>query len=138
MRASTPDKLATKFYLTLIAAITVVWCMSMFLLFLDIFFVRKWFPEKFEQARLVPRWVLNTSGVVGFAASVFGAAVLFDKFFAPAGLFTLNEWRVWLAALVIGSLAIGVIIYLISEANMRKTPAAAPEAPAMSGGDVAS
>jgi amino acid transporter len=138
MRASAPEKLATKFYLSLIAAITVVWCMSMVLLFLDIFFVRKWFPEKFEQVRLVPKWVLNAAGIVGIAASLFGAGVLFDKFFAPAGLFTLNEWRVWLGALVIGSLAIGVIIYLISEANMKRTPATAPEAPAMSGGDVAS
>jgi hypothetical protein len=37
--------------------------------------------------------VLNTSGIVRMAACLFGAGVLFDKFFATADLFTLNEWR---------------------------------------------
>jgi amino acid transporter len=134
MRASAPEKLATKFYLSLIAAITVVWCMSMVLLFLDIFFVRRWFPERFEQVRLAPRWVLGASGLVGFLASAFGAGVLFDKFFAPAGLFTLTEWRLWLGGLVAGSLLIGLLVYLISEIARKRRPVAPAAMPAPEGG----
>jgi amino acid transporter len=132
MRPAAPEKLATKFYLSLIAAITVVWCLSMILLFLDVFFVRRWFPQKFEQVRLVPTWILNASGVVGLLASAFGAGVLFDKFFAPAGLFTLNEWRLWLASLVAGSLIVGLVIYVISESVRKRSPA--PAAPVGGGG----
>jgi glutamate:GABA antiporter len=134
MRPKTQGNLATKVYLALIAAITVIWCASMVILFLDIFFVRRWFPEKFEQVRLVPRWVLNVSGVVGLGASLFGGLVLFDKFFAPAGLFTLTEWRVWLASLSIGSALVGVIIYLVSEARRKRVPSAAPS-PVVGGGE---
>jgi amino acid transporter len=135
MRLHAPEKLATKFYLSLIAAITVVWCMSMVLLFLDIFFVQRWFPERFEQVRLVPRWVLSASGVIGLLASLFGALVLFDKFFAPAGLFTLTEWRVWLVLLVGVSLLVGLAIYFVSESARRRRVVTTTTAPTPAGGD---
>ena len=134
MRPKTPSHLATKVYLALLAAITVVWCASMVLLFLDIFFVRRWYPEKFEQVRLVPLWVLNVSGVVGLLFSLFGGLVLFDTFFAPAGLFTLGEWRLWLGSLVAGSLLVGILIYAISEVARKRNPAPAVGAGAGGGG----
>jgi amino acid transporter len=129
LRPGAPSTLATKIYLALLSAITTVWCMSMVLLFLDVFFVRRWYPEKFEQARLVPRWLLNTAGVVGLLASAFGGLVVFDKFFATAGLFTLSEWRLWVALLAGGSVLVGLVIFAISEIARRRTrPPAAPVA----------
>jgi len=121
LRPSAPSALATKIYLALLSAIITVWCMSMVLLFLDIFFVRRWFPERFEQVRLVPRWLLNTAGVVGLLASAFGGLVVFDKFFAPAGLFTLSEWRLRVGALTGGSVLIGLVIFAISEVVRRRS-----------------
>src|SRR5215467_12017913 len=46
---SASSNYATKVYLVLLAAVTVVWCTSMVLLFSDVFFVRRSFPEKFKQ-----------------------------------------------------------------------------------------
>jgi amino acid transporter len=133
MRPRTPGHLATKVYLALIAAITVVWCASMVILFLDVFFVRRWFPQKFEEVRLVPRWVLDVSGVVGFLASLVAAAVLFWSPFDPT-LFTNAEWRVWVGVLSAVSALIGVIIFLMSEVARRRPAVMVPPAPAPAGG----
>src|SRR6059036_4089590 len=54
------------------AAVTVIWCLSMVLLFADIFLVKRAFPEKFEQVRVSHPLLLYGSGIVGIAASVVG------------------------------------------------------------------
>src|SRR2546430_10392629 len=54
------------------AAVTVIWCVSMVLLFADIFLVRRAFPAKFEEVRVAHPYVLYASGVIGILASAFG------------------------------------------------------------------
>ena len=39
-------------YLIFQAAVTVIWCLSMILLFADIFLVRRAFPQRFEEVRV--------------------------------------------------------------------------------------
>ena len=63
-----------------------------------------------------------------------GRRELFDTFFAPAGLFTLGEWRLWLGSLVAGSLLVGILIYAISEVARKRNPAPAVGAGAGGGG----
>src|SRR5712691_3873795 len=121
---------ATKVYLAFQGAVTVIWCLSMILLFSDVFIVRKWFPEKFEEVRTTPLPLLMLSGVVGAITSAFGAYVVFTAPFGP--VFKTNaEWRTWVGILTGGSALIAVLIYLISEATSRRNlpePAAAPVA----------
>src|SRR5207248_11358374 len=57
------------------AAVTVIWCISMVLLFADIFLVRRAFPAKFEEVRTTHPYLLYASGLVGIAASIFVAYV---------------------------------------------------------------
>src|ERR687883_301653 len=47
------------------AAVTVIWCISMVLLFADIFLVKRAFPAKFEEVRAAHPTVLAASGVIG-------------------------------------------------------------------------
>src|SRR5215471_1103593 len=104
---------STKVYLVLLAAVTVVWCTSMVLLFGDVFFVRRSFPERFKEAQRTPWAVLAVCGVVGIAADV---AAVFLLFWAPwAPIFTKSGWGLAVGAIAVVSIGVGLAVYLISE-----------------------
>jgi len=109
------------------AAVTVIWCISMVLLFADIFLVKRAFPEKFEEVRTTHPYVLYASGVIGALASAFGAYVVFRS--PWTSLFSTGHWRIWLAVLCGISVAAALLIYAISEYMHRRqapTPTIAP------------
>jgi amino acid transporter len=100
------------------AAVTVIWCISMVLLFADIFLVKRAFPQKFEEVRAAHPYVLYASGVIGMLASAFGAYVTFRS--PWTGLFTVQHWRIWLGVLCGVSVLAAVLIYAISEYMHRR------------------
>jgi amino acid transporter len=105
------------------AGVTVIWCLSMILLFSDIFLVRRAFPVKFAEVRAAHPYLLYASGVIGVAASLFGAFITFKSPWTP--LFTTSSWRLWLGILCGVSAAAAVVIYGISEiAHRTGTPPA--------------
>jgi amino acid transporter len=109
------------------AAVTVIWCISMVLLFADIFLVKRAFPAKFEEVRTTNTYVLYASGVIGALASAFGAYVVFRS--PWTSLFSTGHWRIWLAVLCGISVAAALLIYAISEYMHRRqapTPTIAP------------
>jgi amino acid transporter len=107
----------SKPYYALLAGVTVIWCLSMVLLFADIYFVRRWFPQKFEEARTVPLWFLYLCGVVGFVGNALAAAWVFT---GPwYGKFTTPEWNTWVVPIVAVSIIVGVAVFLISERTRR-------------------
>lgn len=111
------------------AAVTVIWCISMVLLFADIFLVRRAFPARFDEVRAAHPYVLYACGVIGMLASAFGAYTVFRS--PWTGLFTIQHWRIWLAVLCGVSVAAAVLIYGISEVMRRREhmpPQAAPTA----------
>ncbi|HET8750890.1 MAG TPA: APC family permease [Gaiellaceae bacterium] len=111
------------------AAVTVIWCVSMVLLFADIFLVKRAFPAKFDEVRAAHPYLLYACGVVGVLASAFGAYTVFRS--PWTSLFTIQHWRIWLAVLCGVSLAAAVVIYGISEIMRRREhmpPQAAPTA----------
>jgi glutamate:GABA antiporter len=95
------------------AAVTVIWCISMVLLFADIFLVKRAFPQKFEEVRVAHPYVLYGCGVIGALASAFGAYVTFRS--PWTSLFTVGHWRLWLAVLCGVSLLAALVIYAVSE-----------------------
>lgn len=111
------------------AAVTVIWCVSMVLLFADIFLVKRAFPAKFDEVRAAHPYLLYGCGVIGMLASAFGAYTVFRS--PWTGLFTVQHWRIWLAVLCGVSVAAAVAIYGISEIMRRREhmpPQAAPTA----------
>src|SRR5204862_6112776 len=95
------------------AAVTVIWCVSMVLLFADIFLVKRAFPARFDEVRAAHPYVLYACGVIGMLASAFGAYV---RFRSPwTGLFSVGHWRLWLGLLCGISVLAAVAIYAISE-----------------------
>jgi amino acid transporter len=107
------------------AAVTVIWCISMVLLFADIFLVKRAFPAKFEEVRTTHPYLLYASGVLGALASAFGAYVTFRS--PWTGLFSVMHWRIWLAVLCGVSVFAAVAIYAISEfMHRREQPTPTP------------
>ena len=100
------------------AAVTVIWCVSMVLLFADIFLVKRAFPAKFDEVRVSHPYLLYGSGVVGMLASAFGAYVTFRS--PWTGLFTIQHWRIWLGVMCGISVLAAVVIYGISEWTHRR------------------
>jgi amino acid transporter len=109
------------------AAVTVIWCVSMVLLFGDIFLVKRAFPQKFEEVRAAHPYLLYACGVIGMLASAFGAYVTFRS--PWTSLFTVGHWRLWLAVLCGVSVLAAIVIYAISEYVHHReapTPTATP------------
>jgi len=115
---SASSNYSTKVYLVLLAGVTVVWCTSMVLLFSDVFFVRRAFPEKFKEVQRTPWGVLALCGIVGVIAD---AAAVFLLFWGPwAPIFTKSGWALGVGAITVASIGIGLAIYFISERGRRR------------------
>src|SRR6266702_3242023 len=115
---SATSNYATKVYLVLLAAVTVVWCTSMVLLFADIFFVRREFPAKFREAQRAPWGLLAACGVVGVIADAAAVVLLFWAPWAP--IFTKAGWDLAVGAITVVSIAAGLGIVVVSERARRK------------------
>lgn len=104
-----------KVFYALYAGLTIVWCISTALLFLDIFFAKRANPTRFEQERRIPLGWLYLSGVAGFIVNVLAVFFIFIGSWYPTGFPTLAEWNTWMVAISAGSVILGIFIYLISQ-----------------------
>jgi amino acid transporter len=116
---------AQKVYLALLAAVTVVWCTSMVLLFADVFFVRRSFPEKFRAVQRAPWGLLAACGIVGVVADAVAVVLLFWAPWSP--IFTKGGWDLAVGAITIVSIGIGLAIYFVSERARTQVRGAASE-----------
>ena len=113
-------------YLIFQAAVTVIWCLSMVLLFADIFLVKRAFPQKFEEVKVANTNLLFLCGIVGLGASVVGAVVTFKDPW-NAAIFSVGTWRLWLAIVAGVSALAAILIYAVSEyTRRRELPTATP------------
>src|SRR6516225_9184505 len=101
---------------------------SIVLLFADVFFVRRAFPQKFRQVQRTPWTLLALCGVVGVIADAAAVVLLFWAPWAP--IFTRAGWDLAVGAITVVSIAVGLIIFLVSERGRgaRLAPAASPAA----------
>src|SRR3989440_142941 len=118
-----------KAYWLLQGAVTVIWCISMVLLFADIFLVKRAFPERFDEVRAAHPYLLYASGVIGMLASAFGAYVVFRS--PWTSLFSVGHWRVWVALLCGGSVLAAPLIFAVTEDKDKR---GAPPPPGTPGG----
>lgn len=100
-------------YFALLAGVTIVWCISTALLFLDTFFAKRANPAKFEEARRVSEGFLYLCGAVGTVANIVAVILIFSGPWYPA--FTLSEWNTWMLVITAVSVIVGIAIYAISQ-----------------------
>jgi len=108
-----------KVFYALYAGLTIVWCISTALLFLDIFFAKRAAPAKFEEAQRIPlRW-LYVCGVVGTVVNIAAVFFIFVGSWYPAGFPRLAEWDAWMFGVAAASVITGISIYAISQRSRR-------------------
>ena len=113
-----PIDLSTVIYDILQAAITVIWCVSMVILFIDVIVIRYKYHEAFTRARLAPDWVFYLCSVLGLLASAVGVYVTFTGPWTT--LMTYNQWILWIGSIGILSLIIGVVLFFVGQATIKK------------------
>jgi amino acid transporter len=127
-----------KAFYGLYAGLTIVWCISTALLFLDIFFAKRAAPAQFEEARRIPIGWLYVCGAVGTVVNLLAVFFIFIGSWYPTGFPTLAEWNTWMFVITGVSVLSGVAIYAISQRTRRgKTDEQllAETAPAGGGGE---
>jgi amino acid transporter len=103
----------------LYAGLTIVWCISTALLFLDIFFAKRAAPARFEEARRIPLGWLYVCGVVGTIVNILAVFFIFIGSWYPTGFPKLSEWNTWMFAITAVSVITGIAIYAISQQTRR-------------------
>jgi amino acid transporter len=113
-----PGDLSTVVYDILQAAVTVIWCVSMVLLFVDVIIIRRKYSERFEDKQLAPSWVFYLCSVLGIIASAVGVYVIFT---GPwTSLMNNAQWVLWIGAIGILSLVIGIVLYFVGQASTKR------------------
>ncbi len=105
-------------YFALLASANVIWGTSMVLLFADIFFVKRFFPRKYEEVRKVPDGFLKLCGILGIVASAVAVWATFASPWYPIG-FTTAKWRFWVGLITVISAGFGLVVYALSQRARR-------------------
>ena len=115
--ALSPTNLSTVIYDILQAAVTVIWCVSMVILFVDVIIIRFKFHETFTRIRLAPDWVFYLCAVVGAIATGYGVYATFTGPWTP--LLAESQWVLWIGGIAVLSLIVAVVIFFVGQATIK-------------------
>lgn len=116
-KALTPVQLSSALYFVLQAAVTVIWCVSMVVLFVDVIIIRHRYSETFARVRLAPTWVFYLCAVIGSIASGVGVYVTFTSPWTT--YLTENQWVLWIGGFALISLVAGAVFYYLGRAAVK-------------------
>jgi amino acid permease len=113
-----PGDLATLMYYIILAAVTLIWTLSMCILFVDVIIIRRKYHDTFARIRLAPDWVFYLCAALGLISSGVGFYATVTAPWVPT-LINLTGWNSWVIGIALLSLAIGVGVYFIGQASAR-------------------
>ncbi len=113
-----PSDLSTVVYDVLQAAVTVIWCVSMVVLFIDVIIIRYKFHETFIRSRLAPDWVFYLCSTLGLIASAVGIYVTFTGPWTT--LIAYAAWLWLIGGIAVLSLAVGALLFFIGRATIKE------------------
>jgi amino acid transporter len=123
----------TRIYDVLQAAVTVIWCVSMVVLFVDVLIILRRYASAFEARRLANPGVFWLCSIVGALAALVGIVSTLSGSWTPlisndAGSVTVfgakvayGTWFWWVGGIAVASMLVGALLYLVG----RRTEAAA-------------
>ena len=123
----------TRIYDVLQAAVTVIWCISMVLLFVDVLIILRRYADAFQARRLANPGVFYLCSVIGTLAAAVGIVATLSGSWTPlisndAGSLKLfgaeiafGDWFYWVAGIALASMLVGALLYLVG----RRTEASA-------------
>lgn len=115
--AATGD-LSIRTYDVLQAAVTVIWCISMVLLFIDVVIIRFKYLRQFDEKHLAPEWAFYLCSVIGLVASAVGIVVTFLNPWTTSIVET--DWWEILAVIAVASLIVGAVVYFIGQMTVAR------------------
>jgi amino acid transporter len=122
IQTKSPADLSTVVYLILQAAVTVIWCVSMVILFIDVVIIRYKYHEVFSRSRLAPDWVFYLCSVIGLLATAYGVYVTFTNpwtaFITTIQISTF-QWDLWIGGIGIISLVVGAVLFFVGKATVK-------------------
>lgn len=113
-----PADLSTVAYDILQAAVTVIWCVSMVILFIDVIIIRYKYHDEFTRTRLAPDWVFYLCSTLGLIASAVGVYVIFTGPWTT--LLSERTWLTWIGSIAILSLIVGAVLFFIGRATIKR------------------
>ena len=114
----------TKIYDVLQAAVTVIWCISIVILFVDILIILRRFQAQFQARRIAHPAVFWACSIIGGLAALIGVIATLSGSWTPlisnsAGTITIlgatisyGTWFWWIGGITLASLAVAALLYL--------------------------
>jgi amino acid transporter len=115
-----PADLSTAVYDILQAAVTVIWCVSMVILFVDVIIIRRKYHNAFTRARLAPDWVFYLCAALGTIASAVGVLVIFTNPWTT--VLSNGQWLLWIGSIAVLSLIVGVALFFVGQSTAKDLP----------------
>jgi len=127
----------TKVYDVLQAAVTVIWCVSMVVLFVDVLIILRRYAAQFEARRLAHPGVFWVCSAIGALAALIGIVSTLSGSWTPlisndAGTLKLfgadiayGAWFWWVGGIAVVSMVVGALLYMLgrrTEATARTGP----------------
>jgi hypothetical protein len=134
---ATNADLGTRIYLVLQAAVTVIWCLSMVMLFADVLIIRSKYPAEFRREQLAPVGVFWIASLAGAIASAAGIVVtLVGGYFFNGqlngswnpSLIGNGDWLKVVGGVTVVSLIVAVIVYALGVNQARRAQLEAAKA----------
>jgi amino acid transporter len=123
----TAVEVQTKIYDVLQAAVTVIWCISMVILFIDVLIIIRRFSSAFEATKLANPPVFYVCSVLGGIAAFIGIVATLSGAWTPlipndsgsvsilGATISYGAWFYWIAGIAIVSLLAGAVLYLLGQ-----------------------
>lgn len=127
----------TKIYDVLQAAVTVIWCISIVVLFVDVLIIVRRYQAQFQASRLAHPAVFWVCSVIGGLASLIGIVSTLSGSWTPlisnsagqvkitGAVINYGTWFWWVAGIAVASLAVGALLYLIGQRTNARAGASA-------------
>lgn len=116
----TPQNFSTDIYDMLQAAVTVIWCISMVILFVDVIIIRSKYRDTFSRIQLAPDWVFYLCSVLGLLASAVGVFVIFTAPWTTTGDINTQQWVVLIVSIAVISVAVGVVLFFVGQRSAKQ------------------
>jgi hypothetical protein len=140
----------TRIYDVLQAAVTVIWCISIAVLFVDILIILRRFKPQFEARRLAHPAVFWVCSIIGGLGSVIGIVATLSGSWNPtlisnnAGSVSLfgatiayGAWFWWVGGITLLSLLVAVVLYVVGRRTAAQSLLPPGESTAAGGGRAA-
>jgi amino acid transporter len=132
----------TKIYDVLQAAVTVIWCISIVVLFVDILIILRRYQAQFQARRLAHPAVFWACSIIGGLGSLVGIIATLSGSWTPlignsagkldvfGAVINYGAWFWWVGGITLASLAVGSLLYVVGRRSAAADATGDPRVPA--------